>query len=255
MIYYKSEEEIEIIREGALILGKAHGEVAKHINEGVTTSFLDKIAYDFIQDLGGIPSFKGYNGFPYSLCISVNDAVVHGMPSAYTLKDGDIISVDAGVKFKGYHSDSAYTHPVGNVSVKTLHLLDITKQSLYLAIDKAVVGNRIGDIANSVQQFVEKEGFSVVRELVGHGIGQNLHEAPEVPNFGKKGQGLKLQTGLVIAIEPMVNEGLKNIVQEDDGWTIRTRDRKPSAHFEHTIVVRKDKAEILTTFEFIEKVK
>jgi methionyl aminopeptidase len=252
MVFYKSEEEIEIIRESAQILGKAHGEVKKAIKVGITTSYLDKIAEDFIRDSGGIPSFKGYNGFPSSLCISVNETVVHGMPGEYVLKDGDIISVDCGVKFKGYHSDSAYTHAVGNVSPETLHLLEVTKKSLLLGIDKAVVGNRMGDLASAIQQYVESEGFSVVRELVGHGIGQNLHEAPEVPNFGKKGQGLKLQNGLVIAIEPMVNQGLKNIVQENDGWTIRTRDRKPSAHFEHTVVIRKDKAEVLTTFDYIE---
>src|SRR5688572_812768 len=217
MVFYKSEEEIEIIRESAQILGKAHGEVKKAIKVGITTSYLDKIAEEFIRDSGGIPSFKGYNGFPHSLCISVNDTVVHGLPGDYVLKDGDIISVDGGVKFKGYHSDSAYTHPVGNVSSETLHLLEVTKKSLLLGIEKAVVGNRMGDLASAIQQYVESEGFSVVRELVGHGIGQNLHEAPEVPNFGKKGQGLKLQNGLVIAIEPMVNQGLKNIVQENDG--------------------------------------
>jgi methionyl aminopeptidase len=252
MVFYKSEEEIEIIRASAQILGKAHGEVKKAIKEGITTLYLDKIAEEFIRDSGGIPSFKGYNSFPYSLCISVNDAVVHGMPGNYVIKDGDIVSVDCGVKFQGYHSDSAYTHAIGNVSERTLKLLEVTKKSLALGIEKAVAGNRIGDLAYAIQHYVEQEGFSVVRELVGHGIGQSLHEGPEVPNFGKKGQGLKMQNGLVIAIEPMVNEGAKNIVQENDGWTIRTRDRKPSAHFEHTVVIRKDKAEVLTTFEYIE---
>lgn len=253
MVYYKSEEEISLIRESAAILGKVHGIVAENIKEGIATNYLDKLAFEFIQDSGGVPSFKGFNGFPYSLCISVNDAVVHGFPSDYVIKDGDVISIDCGVKFKGYHSDSAYTHGIGNVSEDVKRLLDFTKKSLYAGIEKAVAGNRMGDVASSIQQLVEKEGFSVVRELVGHGIGQNLHEAPEVPNFGKRGQGFKLQTGLVIAIEPMVNLGTKNIVLENDGWTIRTKDRKPSAHFEHTIVVRKDKAEILTTFEHIEK--
>lgn len=253
MIYYKSEEEISLIRESAQILGKVHGIIAQNIKEGITTLSLDKIAEEFIRDSGGIPSFKGYNGFPYSLCISVNEAVVHGFPGSYILKSGDIVSIDCGVKFKNFHSDSAYTHGVGELDPEVTKLLQKTKESLLLGIDKAIAGNRMGDVASAVQQHVEKEGFSVVRELVGHGIGRELHEAPEVPNYGKRGQGLKLQAGLVLAIEPMVNLGTKNIVQENDGWTIRTRDRKPSAHFEHTIVVRKDKAEILTTFEYIEK--
>ena len=253
MVFYKSEEEIALIRESAQILGKAHGLVAENIKEGITTLSLDKIAEEFIRDSGGIPSFKGYNGFPYSLCISVNEAVVHGFPGNYVIKSGDVISIDCGVKFKNYHSDSAYTHGIGEVDPEVKKLLAKTKESLLLGIEKAIVGNRMGDVASTIQQHVEREGLSVVRELVGHGIGKNLHEAPEVPNYGKRGQGLKLQSGLVIAIEPMVNLGTKNIVQENDGWTIRTRDRKPSAHFEHTIVVRKDKPEILTTFEYIEK--
>ena len=253
MVIYKTEEEIEIIKEGAVILGKAHGLVASLIKEGIKTKELDKKAEEFISDHGGKPSFKGYNGFPYSLCISVNSVVVHGFPGDYELKSGDVISIDAGVLYRGYHSDSAYTHPVEEVSPEANKLLKVTKEALYLGIEKAVVGNRMGDVSSTVQNFAEKEGFSVVRELVGHGIGRNLHEAPEVPNYGKRGQGLKLQNGLVIAIEPMINVGTKNIIQESDGWTIRTRDNKPSAHFEHTIVVRKDKAEILTTFEYIEK--
>ncbi|PIQ22657.1 MAG: type I methionyl aminopeptidase [Cytophagales bacterium CG18_big_fil_WC_8_21_14_2_50_42_9] len=253
MVIYKTEEEIELIREGAQILSKAHGEVAAHIKEGITTLALDTLAYEFINDLGGKPSFKGYNGFPYSLCISVNSAVVHGFPGNYVLRSGDIVSIDAGVFYKGFHSDSAYTHAVGDVSPEVMHLIKITKESLYLGIEKAVVGSRMGDISATIQTEVEKQRFSVVRELVGHGIGRNLHESPEVPNYGKRGQGLKLQNGLVIAIEPMVNLGSKNVVQEADGWTIRTKDNKPSAHFEHTVVVRKDKAEILTTFDYIEK--
>jgi methionyl aminopeptidase len=253
MVYYKTEEEINIIREAALILSKAHGEVASLIKEGVTTKALDLRAEEFIKDHGGRPSFKGYNGFPYSLCISVNSAVVHGMPGDYVIKNGDIVSIDAGVYKNGFHSDCAYTHGVGELSDDVKRLLTVTKQSLYKGLEKAVAGNRLGDMSATIQQEVEKEGFSVVRELVGHGIGRNLHEAPEVPNYGKRGQGIKLQNGLVIAVEPMVNLGSKNIVQEADGWTIRTRDNKPSAHFEHTIVVRKDKAEILTSFEYIEK--
>lgn len=253
MVFYKSEEEIALIRESAQILGKAHGIVAANIKEGITTLHLDKLAEEFIRDSGGIPSFKGYNGFPYSLCISVNETVVHGFPGNYLIKDGDVVSVDCGVKFKNFHSDSAYTHAIGQVDDATLDLLLKTKESLFKGIEKAIVGNRMGDVANAIQQHVEKDGYTVVRELVGHGIGRNLHEAPEVPNYGKRGQGLKLQAGLVIAIEPMVNLGSRNIVQESDGWTIRTRDRKPSAHFEHTVVVRKEKAEILTTWEYIEK--
>lgn len=253
MVYYKTEEEINIIREGAIILSKAHGEVASLIKEGVTTKVLDTRAEEFIKDHGGWPSFKGYNGFPYSLCISVNSAVVHGMPGDYVIKSGDIVSIDCGVYKNGFHSDCAYTHGVGELSDDVKRLLLVTKQSLYKGLEKAVAGNRLGDLSATIQQEVEKEGFSVVRELVGHGIGRNLHEAPEVPNYGKRGQGIKLQNGLVIAVEPMVNLGTKNIVQEADGWTIRTRDNKPSAHFEHTIVVRKDKAEILTSFEYIEK--
>jgi len=254
VIHYKSNEELEIIRESGKILGKAHAEIAKIIRPGIKTSELDKIAYQFISDNGGIPSFKGYNGFPFTLCISVNEVVVHGFPSEYELKDGDIISVDCGVKYKGFHSDSAYTYPVGNVKEDVLRLLRITKESLYKGIDQAVVGNRIGDIGFSVQTFVEKEGYSVVRELVGHGLGKSLHEKPEVPNYGNRGKGLKLEENLVIAIEPMINLGKKNVVQENDGWTIRTSDRMPSAHFEHTVAVKKGKPEILTTFEFIEQI-
>lgn len=255
MIVYKSEDEIALIRESALILGKAHGEITKFVKEGITTKKLDKIAEDFIKDNGGIPSFKNYNGFPFSLCISVNSTVVHGMPSDYTLRDGDIISIDCGVYFKGYHSDSAYTHAVGNISPEVQELLDVTKDSLYKGIEKAIVGLRIGDIAYAIQQHAEAKKFGVVRELVGHGIGQNLHESPEVPNYGKRGQGPKLQEGLVLAIEPMINLGSRYIVQEEDGWTIRTRDNKPSAHFEHTVVVRQGQAEILTTFDYIEQAK
>lgn len=253
MVFYKTEEEIDVIRKSADILSRAHGEVAALVRAGVTTLELDTRAEEFIRDHGGRPSFKGYNGFPYSLCISVNSVVVHGFPAKYELQPGDIISVDCGVFFEGFHSDSAYTHPVEEVSPEVQHLLDVTKASLYLGIEKAIAGNRMGDVSSTIQQYAEKEGFSVVRELVGHGIGRNLHEAPEVPNYGKRGQGLKLQPGLVLAIEPMINAGSKNIVQEADGWTIRTRDNKPSAHFEHTVVVRKDKAEILTTFDYIEK--
>jgi methionyl aminopeptidase len=254
MIHYKTDEEIELIKKSADILGRAHAEVAKNIKTGVTTSELDKVAFDFISKKGAKPSFKGYKGYPSSLCISVNEVVVHGLPGDYELKEGDIVSIDCGVLLNGYHSDSAYTYSVGDISEEKKKLLEITKQSLYLGIAQAVAGNRTGDIGHTVQSFVEKEGYSVVRELVGHGVGKNLHEEPEVPNYGKKGSGVKLQERMVIAIEPMVNMGTKNIFQERDGWTIRTVDRKPSAHFEHTIVVLKGKAEILTTFKYIEEV-
>ncbi len=254
MIFYKTEEEIQIIRESADILGRAHGEVAKNVRPGVKTEYLDKIAEEFIKDHGATASFKGYNGFPATLCISTNEVVVHGFPSEYELKDGDIISIDCGVYYKGFHSDSAYTYPVGDVSQETLALLKATKESLYVGIEEAKFGNRIGDLAFAIQKYVEDRGYTVVRELVGHGLGRNLHESPEVPNYGKRGRGPKLQEGLVIAIEPMVNLGTRNIVQENDGWTIRTRDRKPSAHYEHTVAIFKDRTEILTTHKYIEEV-
>lgn len=254
MIFYKTEEEIEIIRESAQILGKAHGEVAKSVRPGIKTMDLDKIAEEFIRDHGATASFKGYNGFPATLCISVNENVVHGFPSEYELQGGDIISIDCGVFYKGFHSDSAYTYPVGEISPETLSLLKTTKESLYIGIEEAKFGNRIGDVAFAIQKYVEDRGYTVVRELVGHGLGRNLHEGPEVPNYGKRGRGPKLNEGLVIAIEPMINLGTRNIVQENDGWTIRTRDRKPSAHFEHTVAIFKDRTEILTTHKYIEEV-
>ncbi|MBA9079525.1 type I methionyl aminopeptidase [Rufibacter quisquiliarum] len=252
MIIYKTEEEIELIKQSANILSKVHGEIAKHVVEGVTTLKLDAVAEEFIRDNGGSPSFKGYNGFKHSLCISLNSAVVHGIPGNYSLQSGDVVSIDCGVFFQGFHSDSAYTHAVGEVSPEVRDLLLHTKESLYKGIEWAVAGARIGDIGYAVQSHVEQFGYGVVRELVGHGLGRNLHESPEVPNYGKRGQGMKLQEGLVLAIEPMVNLGSRHVVQEEDGWTIRTRDKKPSAHFEHTVVVRKGKAEILTTFDYID---
>ena len=254
MIYLRSDEELDLIKVSAQVLGQAHAEVAKLVRPGVTTRELDKVAEMFILDKGGIPSFKGFNKFPASLCISINDVVVHGFPSRYELRDGDIISIDCGVQLNGYHSDSAYTYPVGEVSLSVRKLLVRTKESLYLGLEKAVDGNRIGDIGFAIQSYVERFGYSVVRELVGHGVGKSLHEAPEVPNYGKRGQGVKLKEGMVLAIEPMINFGKKGITQDKDGWTIRTVDRKPSAHFEHTVAVRKGKAEILTTFQYIEEV-
>lgn len=254
MIHYKTGEEIELIRLSGDVLGRTHGELAKNIKSGVKTSYLEKIANEFINDNGGKPSFKGYRGFKFALCISVNEVVVHGFPSEYELKDGDIISIDCGVKMNDYHADSAYTYPVGNISVEKSNLLNITKKSLYLGIDNALLGGRLGDVSQSIQSYVESHKYSVVRELVGHGVGKNLHEKPEVPNFGKKGKGPLLQKGLVIAIEPMVNMGSKRVIQENDGWTIRTADRLPSAHFEHTVAISDGKADVLTTFKYIEEV-
>lgn len=254
MIFYKTEEEIQKIRESAEILAKTHGEIAKLIKPGIKTKDLDKVAEEFIKDHGASGSFKGYNGFPATLCISVNEVVVHGFPSDYELKDGDIISVDCGVFYQGFHSDSAYTYPVGDTSPEILSLLRATRESLYVGIEEARFGNRIGDLAFAIQKYVEDRGYTVVRELVGHGLGRSLHEGPEVPNYGKRGRGPKLNEGLVIAIEPMINLGARNIVQENDGWTIRTRDRKPSAHFEHTVAIFKDRTEILTSHKYIEEV-
>ncbi len=253
MVKYKTREEVEIIKESAQILGKAHGEVAKHIKPGVTTLKLDTIAEEFIRDHGGSPSFKNFNGFPSSLCISLNENVVHGFPSEYELKEGDIISVDCGVFYKGFHSDSAYTYPIGQVSSEIEQLLRVTKESLYKGIDKAVYGNRMGDVAYAIQHYVEGFGYGIVRELVGHGVGRDLHESPEVPNYGKRGKGPILKDGLVIAIEPMINLGSRKVVQEADGWTIRTADREPSAHYEHTVAVFKEKTEVLTTHKYIEE--
>jgi methionyl aminopeptidase len=254
MIYLKTDQEIELIKKSGLVLGKAHAEVAKWIKPGVTTRQLDTIAEQYIRDNNGTPSFKGYNDFPASLCMSVNEIVVHGIPSNYELREGDIVSIDCGVKLNGYHSDSAYTYPIGEVKEEILALLRRTKKSLYLGVEKAFDGMRIGDIGFAIQDYVEQFNYSVVRELVGHGVGKNLHESPEVPNYGKRGKGIKLKEGMVLAIEPMINLGKKAVVQERDGWTIRTIDRMPSAHYEHTIAVRKGKVEVLTTFEYIEQV-
>ena len=254
MVHLKKPDEIELIKASAEILGKAHGEVARIIKPGVKTSELDRVAEEFIFDHGGKPSFKGFNGFPYTLCISMNENVVHGFPSDYELREGDIVSVDCGVLLNGFHSDSAYTYPIGEVSDEIMSLLKTTRECLYLGIEQAVYGNRVGDIGFTVQKHAEDRGYTVVRELVGHGLGRNLHESPEVPNYGKRGKGPKLKEGLVIAIEPMINMGVKNIVQESDGWTIRTLDRQPSAHFEHTVAVYKDRTEVLTTHKYIEEV-
>mgnify|MGYP006076059637 FL=1 len=253
MIYYKTEEEIELVRKSSLLVAKTHAEIAGLIKPGITTLALDKIAEEFIRDNGGVPAFKGYGGFPNTLCMSPNEQVVHGIPNDRALENSEILSVDCGVVMNGYYGDSAFTYEVGEVDAETKQLLKVTKESLYKGIEQAVAGNRIGDIGYAVQQHAESFGYGVVRELVGHGVGKNLHESPEVPNHGRRGRGVMLKEGLVIAIEPMINMGTKRILQHNDGWTITTIDNKPSAHFEHTIVVRKGKAEILSSFEEIEK--
>jgi len=255
MIFYKTGEEIELIRNSSLLVGKTLAELAKIIEPGVTTLDLDKVAEEFIRDHGAIPGFLGYGGFPNSLCTSVNEAVVHGIPNNQPLEDGDIVSVDCGVLMNEFYGDSAYTFEVGNVSKEVKRLLDVTKECLELAIEQTISGNRIGDIGYSVQQHAEKNGFGVVRELVGHGLGRGLHEKPEVPNYGKKGRGPKMKPGLVLAIEPMINLGKKEVSQLSDGWTIITKDKLPSAHFEHDVAILKDgKPEVLSSFEEIEKV-
>ena len=254
MIYIKTDEEVEIQRKSSLLVGKTLAEVAKIIRPGITTNELDEVAETYIRDNGAVPGFKGYGGFPATLCISVNDEVVHGIPGNRELKDGDIVSVDCGTLMNEFYGDSAYTFAVGEVDKKVLLLLERTKQSLYLGIEQAIVGKRVGDIGHAVQHYVESFGYSVVRDLVGHGVGRNLHEKPEVPNYGKRGLGKKLRNGMCLAIEPMINLGVKEVVQDSDGWTIRTADSQPSAHFEHDIVVRNGKADIMSTFEYIEQV-
>ncbi|NCC98453.1 MAG: type I methionyl aminopeptidase [Bacteroidia bacterium] len=254
MIYLKTPEEIAILKKSNRLVGKTLAEVAKAIEIGVTTLELDKIAEDFIRANGATPGFLGYNGFPNTLCISVNEQVVHGIPSKYALKDGDIVSVDCGTIIDGFYGDSAFTFCVGNVDEKTQKLLRITREALYKGIEMAVHGNRIGDVGYAIQHHCEAVGFSVVREMVGHGVGRQMHEAPEVPNYGKRGQGVLLKEGMTIAIEPMINMGNRGIVFEKDGWTIRTIDRKPSAHFEHTIAIHKGEAEILSSFDYVDEV-
>lgn len=243
------------MRAANLLVGRTLAEVAKIIAPGVTTRQLDKRAEEFIRDHGATPAFLGYNGFPGSLCTSVNDAVVHGIPSdKVILKEGDIVSVDCGTKLAGFTGDSAYTFAVGEVSEEVMHLLRTTKESLYIGIEQAVAGKRTGDIGNAVQTFCEARGFHVVRELVGHGIGKSMHESPEVPNYGRRGTGAELRTGMCICIEPMINIGSKNVLTDRDGWTIINKTHKPSAHFEHCVAVREGKADILSSFDFVEEV-
>ncbi len=253
MIYYKTNAEIELIRESSLLVSETIATLTRLLRPGVSTLHLEEVADQFIRDNGGVPSFKGFEGYPFASCISVNDAVVHGFPTKDTLKEGDVISIDIGVYKNGFHGDSAYTFALKDPGADVIELMRVTKASLYAGIDKAIAGNRIGDIAFAVQGLAEREHrYGVVRELVGHGLGRDLHEEPQIPNYGKRGSGGKLNEGLVIAIEPMVNLGKRDVKTDADGWTIRTRDGKPSAHYEHTICVQKGRADILSSFSAIE---
>ena len=255
MIILKTDEEIELLREANLVVARTLGEVAKWVAPGITTRRLNQIADEYIRSEGCVPGFLGLYGFPGSVCISLNENIVHGIPSSYALEEGDIVSVDCGaVTPAGYNGDSTYTFCVGEVSEEVKQLLRTTKEALYVGIEKAVPGNRIGDIGHAVQDYCEKRGYGVVREFVGHGVGKRLHEAPEVPNYGRKGTGPLIKNGMTIAIEPMINMGSKNIFQEADGWTCRTRDRKPSAHFEHSIAIHHGKPDIMSSFDYVKQV-
>ena len=253
-IFYKTPEDLRLIKRNGDILGRCHAHIAKSIRPNMSVLALNKMAEIFIRDHGAIPSFLNYNGFPATLCISVNEMVVHGVPDDYKLQNGDIISIDCGVFKDGFHADSAYTYTVGKVKPAVLALLKNTKECLYIGIDQAKKDNRVGHISFAIQRHAEKHGFSVVRQLTGHGVGKFLHENPEVPNFGKKQDGIVLKNNLVLAIEPMINLGKKRVFTESDGWTVRTSDYKPSAHFEHTVAIKDHKPEILTTFKYIEEV-
>lgn len=254
MIYYKTREQVEKVRKSCLIVSEALTRVAELLGPGSTGLEIDAAAEEVIRDHGAIPGFKGYNGFPSTLCVSVNQAVVHGIPGKHNFEDGDIVSVDCGSLFDGFYGDAAYTFAIGDVDQDIMTLLEVTKTSLHLAIEKAVEGNRIGDIGYAVQNYCERiHNYGIVRELVGHGIGENLHEAPEVPNYGRRGMGTKLKDGLVIAIEPMVNLGRKQVSQASDGWTINTKDGKPSAHYEHTVAILKTGTEKLSDHSGIER--
>jgi methionyl aminopeptidase len=255
MIYIKTDEEIELMHNANQLVGKTLGELAKHIKPGVSTLQLDKIAETFIRDHGAVPAFLGYGGFPNSICVSVNEQIVHGVPSDKAiLKEGDIISIDCGTVLDGFVGDSAYTFCVGEVSEEIRGLLRTTKESLYKGIEKAVHNARVGDISDAVQSYCEERKYSVVRELVGHGCGRKMHEDPEVPNYGRRGSGPLLKSGMCICIEPMVNLGMKNVVFEPDGWTVRTKDRRCSAHFEHCVAIRPEGPRILSSFDFLEKI-
>ena len=252
MIYLKTKEEIELLRENNLLVSATLAEVARAIAPGVTTLELDAVAEKFIRSHGAVPGFLGYGGFPNTLCISVNEQVVHGIPSDYALKTGDVVSVDCGTFMKGFYGDSAYTFAVGEIDPKVAELLRVTKEALYKGVAQAKAGNRVGDISAAVQEHAESHGFSVVRELVGHGLGRKMHEEPEVANYGARGRGPLLKEGMVICIEPMINMGTKQVVFERDGWTVRTRDRKPSAHFEFAVAITKEGPDVLTDFKIIE---
>jgi methionyl aminopeptidase len=250
----KTDEEIELMKQSNLLVTNVLAEMAKLIQPGVTTIMLDRVAEEFIRSHGGIPGFLGYNGYPNTLCTSLNSQVVHGIPSNVELKEGDVISVDCGAIMNGFYGDCAYTFEVGKVPENVRKLLKITKECLFIDAEKAIVGNRLGDIGAAIQEHAEKNGFSVVREMVGHGIGRKMHEKPEVPNYGKRGTGAKLTKNLTICIEPMINMGTKNIVQEKDGWTVRTSDRKPSAHFELPVAIKEGAPVFLSSFREIEEV-
>lgn len=254
MMIYKTDEQVELMRQSALLVSKTLSEIAKILKPGITTLSIDKIIGEYIRDHQAIPSFLNYNGYPFNSCISVNDVVVHGFPGTKELVEGDIISVDIGVILNGWHGDHAYTFAIGDPGDKVMQLIQITKESLYKGIEKAIAGNRIGDIAFAIQEHTErKNGYGVVRELVGHGLGRSLHEDPQVPNYGKRGSGTKLKEGLVLAIEPMINLGKRDVYTEDDGWTVRTSDGKASVHFEHDVCVKKGNADILSDYSIIEK--
>ncbi len=255
MIFLKTDEEIELLRDANLVVARTLGEVAKWVQPGVTTRKLDQIAEEYIRSQECVPGFLGLYGFPASVCVSVNETVVHGIPDNYVLRDGDIVSVDCGAVNKaGFHGDSTYTFPVGDVADDVLELLRVTKASLYEGISKAVPGNRIGDIANAVQTYCERHGYGVVREMTGHGVGRKLHEDPEVPNYGRRGTGPLIKNGMCIAIEPMINMGSKNVFIDSDAWICRTRDRKPSAHYEHSIAIHHGKPDILSSFDYVQQV-
>jgi methionyl aminopeptidase len=253
MIYYKNAQEIELMRQSALLVSSCLTEVAKLLKPGITTLSVDKLIAQFIYDNGGVPSFLNFHGYPFNSCISVNDVVVHGFPNEKELKDGDLISVDVGIYKNGFHGDHAYTFLIGETSDDILQLVKVTKESIYKGIEKAVSGNRVGDISYAVQEHTEKKyGYGVVRELVGHGLGRSMHEDPQVPNYGRRGTGAKMKEGLVLAIEPMINLGTKDVFTEKDGWTVRTADGKPSVHFEHDVCIQKGKADILSNYTTIE---
>jgi methionyl aminopeptidase len=254
MIYCKTPEQIEMMRKSAVLVSTTLSEVAKILRPGITTLELDVMIGEFIRDHNAVPSFLNYNGYPFNSCISVNDVVVHGFPTKNELRDKDIVSIDVGVILNGWHGDHAYTFAIGDPGKETMKLIDVTKASLYKGIEKAVVGNRTGDIAFAIQEYTEKKnGYGVVRELVGHGLGESMHEDPQVPNYGKRGSGVKLREGMVLAIEPMINMGKRDVFTEADHWTIRTKDGKPSVHFEHDVAVGKNKPDILSNYSIIEK--